>query len=79
MGHNNFFDLKSLPEFVEGMKISDTEIECCEVCELNKSKKSLFKKIEWQGRKNFWTLCIQMSWEQFLLKLLMAVVMPLDL
>ena len=39
MGHNNFFDLKRLPEFVEGMQISDSKVECCEVCELNKSKK----------------------------------------
>ena len=39
MGHNNFFDFRRLPEFVEGMKISDSKIECCEVCELNKSKK----------------------------------------
>ena len=39
MGHNNFSDLKRLPEFVEGMKKSDSKIECCEVCELNKSKK----------------------------------------
>ena len=29
MGHNNFFDLKHLPEFVEGMKISNSNIECC--------------------------------------------------
>ena len=39
MGHNNFSDLKRLPEFVEGMKIGDSKIECGEVCELNKSKK----------------------------------------
>ena len=38
MGHNNFSDLKRLPEFVEGMKIGDSKIDCCEVCELNKSK-----------------------------------------
>ena len=39
MGYNNFSDLKRLPEFVEGMKISNSNIECCEVCELNQSKK----------------------------------------
>ena len=39
MGHNNFSDLKRLPEFVEGLKIGDSKIECCEVSELNKSKK----------------------------------------
>ena len=39
MGHNNFSDLKRLPEFVEGMKISNSNILCCEVCKLNKSKK----------------------------------------
>ena len=38
MGHNNFSDLRRLPEFVECMKLSDSKIECCEVCELNKSK-----------------------------------------
>ena len=39
MGHNNFSDLKRLPEFVEGMKLGDSKIECFEVCELNQSKK----------------------------------------
>ena len=39
MGHNNFSDLKRLPELVEGIKITNSNIECCEVCELNKSKK----------------------------------------
>ena len=39
MGHNNFSDLKRLPEFVEGLKIGDSKIECCEVSGLNKSKK----------------------------------------
>ena len=39
MGHNNFSDLKRLPEFVEGMKIGDPKNDCCEICELNKSKK----------------------------------------
>ena len=45
MGHNNFSDLKRLPKFVEGMKIGDSKIECCGICELNKSKNSLFPKI----------------------------------
>ena len=44
MGHNNFSELKRLPKFVEGMKISDSKIECCEVCELNKSKKLPVRK-----------------------------------
>ena len=44
MGHKNFSDLKRLPEFVEGMKISNSNIECCEVCELNKSKKQTVPK-----------------------------------
>ena len=39
MGQNNFSDLKRLPEFVEGKKISDSKFECFEVCELIKSKK----------------------------------------
>ena len=39
MGQNNFSDLKRLPEFVEVKKISDSKFECCEFCELNKSKK----------------------------------------
>ena len=39
MGHNNFSDLKRMPKFVEGMQIGDSKIECCEVCDLNKSKK----------------------------------------
>ena len=39
MGHKNFSDLKRLPELVEGIKITNSNIECCEVCELNKSKK----------------------------------------
>ena len=52
MGHNNFFDLKRLPEFGEGLKIGDSKIECCEVCELIRSKKQLFPKIAWQERKS---------------------------
>ena len=36
MGHNNFSHLKRLPEFVEGVKIGDSKIECGKVCELNK-------------------------------------------
>ena len=39
MGHNNFSDLKRLPEFVEGMKIGDSRFEYCEVFKLNNSKK----------------------------------------
>ena len=31
--------MKPLPEFVEGMKIGDSKIECCEICELKNSKK----------------------------------------
>ena len=38
-GPNSFSDLKCLPEFVEGVKMSDSKIKCCEVCELNKSRK----------------------------------------
>ena len=44
MGHNNFSDLKRLPEFFEGMKIGDSKIECCEVCELKKSEKQSVPK-----------------------------------
>ena len=44
MGHNNFSDLKRLPEFVGGMKIGDSKIECFEICELIKSKKQSVPK-----------------------------------
>ena len=39
IGHNNFSDLKRLPEFVKGLKIVDSRIECYEDCEFNNSKK----------------------------------------
>ena len=39
MQRRDFSDLKKLPKFVEGMKISDLKIEFCAVCGLNKSKK----------------------------------------
>ena len=38
MDYNNFFDSKRLPEFGEGVKIFDSKMDCCEVCELYNSK-----------------------------------------
>ena len=45
MGHNNFSDLKRLPEFVEGKKIGDSKNECCEALSEISRKNSLFPKI----------------------------------
>ena len=53
MGHNSFSDLTRLPLFVESMKIGDWKIECCEVWDLNKSKKQPVPKIARQEQKNF--------------------------
>ena len=74
-GHNNFSDLKRLPEFVEGMTIGDSKIDCCEV-----KKQQLVTKDCMTRAKEFLDISsIQMSSEKFLLKLLTAIVMPLDL
>ena len=39
LGHNNFTDISKLVEHDEGMRISDSSIDVCEICELNKAKK----------------------------------------
>ena len=51
MGHNNFFDLKRMPEIVEGMKVGDSKIECGDVCEFNKPKKQPVSK-DCMGKAN---------------------------
>ena len=37
LGHNNFTDLSKLVEHVEGMRISVSSVDVCEICELNKA------------------------------------------
>ena len=44
LGHNNFTDLSKLVEHVEGMRISDSLVDVCEICELNKAKKQPIAK-----------------------------------
>ena len=39
LGHNNFTDPSKLVEHVKGMRISDSSVYVCEICELNKAKK----------------------------------------
>ena len=38
LGHNNFTDLSKLVEHVQGMRIGDSSVDVCEICELNKAK-----------------------------------------
>ena len=44
LGHNNFTDLSRLAEHVEEMRVSDSSVDVCEICELNKSKKQSIAK-----------------------------------
>ena len=44
LGHNNFTDLSKLVEHVEGMRISDSSVDVCEICELNKAMKQPIAK-----------------------------------
>ena len=44
LGQNNFTDLSKLVEHVEGMRISDSAVDVCEICELNKAKKQPIAK-----------------------------------
>ena len=37
-------DLSKLVEHVEGMRISDSSVDVCEICELNKAKKQPIAK-----------------------------------
>ena len=39
LGHNKFTDLSKLVEHFEGMHISNSSVDVCEICELNKAKK----------------------------------------
>ena len=43
-GHNNVTDLSRLVEHVEGMRISDSLVDVCGICELNKAKKQPIAK-----------------------------------
>ena len=44
LGHNNFTELSKLIEHIEGMLISDSLVDVCEICELNKPKKQPIAK-----------------------------------
>ena len=44
LGHNYFTDLSKLVEHVEGMRISDSSVDVCEICELNQAKKQPIAK-----------------------------------
>ena len=44
LGHNNFTDLSKLVAHVEEMRISDTSVDVCEICDLNKAKKQPLAK-----------------------------------
>ena len=44
LGHNYFTDLSKLVEHVEGMRIRDSSVDVCEICELNKDKKQSLAK-----------------------------------
>ena len=44
LAHNNFTDISKLVEHVEGMRISDSSVDVCEICELNKAKKQPIAK-----------------------------------
>ena len=44
LGHNIFTDLSKFVEHVEGMRISDSSVDACEICMLNKAKKQPIAK-----------------------------------
>ena len=44
MGHNNFTDLSKLAEHVKGMRISDSSVNVCQICELNMARKQPIAK-----------------------------------